>query len=124
MRALVNTQSEVCLILEGFRALQATNRAEVLVLVERLNGPLDLIVSDVHMPGGDGVELAHAVAKFYPWIPVIRVSGCPDHSVTSAAEFVQKPFLPPTLVEAVRRVSFEANGRISVVRDWAFSPPT
>lgn len=100
MRAYVDT----ILNIEGFHTLQARNGTEAFLLVQSLDGLLDLIVTDVRMPGGDGVALAYAVAASYPDIRLILTSGWSDPSVLVAAEFLQKPFVPVELMEAVRRV--------------------
>ena len=64
---------------------------------------MDLIVSDIQMPNGDGLRLAQAVKDSYPAVPVILISGQvkPDASF----EFVQNHSFLATLVKAVRRSS-------------------
>jgi CheY-like chemotaxis protein len=87
---------------EDFETLEAPDGARALEMIQELDGELDLIVSDIHMPNGDGLSLAHAVEKSFPDVPLILVSaqGQPDEHF----EFVQKPFLPATLMKAVRKV--------------------
>jgi two-component system cell cycle sensor histidine kinase/response regulator CckA len=87
---------------ENFQTLEAEDGAQALQMIRELDGDVDLIVSDIQMPNGDGLRLAQAVKKSYPAVPVILISGQakPDASF----EFVQKPFLPATLVMAVQKL--------------------
>jgi len=87
---------------EHFRTLEAEDGAHALQIVQELAGGVDLIVSDIQMPNGAGLSFAQAVKKSFPSVPVILVSGYgqPD----AGFEFVKKPFLPATLVSAVRKL--------------------
>ncbi|MBZ5624426.1 MAG: response regulator [Acidobacteriia bacterium] len=87
---------------EDFRTLEAEDGAHALQIVQELDGGVDLIVSDIQMPNGDGLSLAHAVNKSFPAVPVILVSGNAKPDI--GFEFVQKPFLPATLMSAVRKL--------------------
>jgi DNA-binding NtrC family response regulator len=94
---------------EDFRTLEAEDGAHALRIVHELDGGVDLIVSDIQMPNGDGLSLAHAVEKSFPAVPVILVSG--NAEPDGGFEFVQKPFLPGTLMKAVRRVFARKSNR-------------
>jgi two-component system cell cycle sensor histidine kinase/response regulator CckA len=87
---------------EHFRTLEAEDGAHALQIVRELGGGVDLIVSDIQMPNGDGLTFARAVKNSFPAVPVILVSGFVEPD--SCFEFVQKPFLPATLVRAVRKL--------------------
>ncbi|MBI4865178.1 MAG: sigma-54-dependent Fis family transcriptional regulator, partial [Candidatus Riflebacteria bacterium] len=59
---------------KGFRVLTATDGDEALQALER--HPVDLIVSDIVMPGMDGMELLGRLrARAGPYVPVVLVSG-------------------------------------------------
>ena len=92
---------------EDFHTLEAEDGAEALEIVEDLGGGVDLIVTDIQMPNGDGLTLANAVTKSFPVVPVILVSGSAKPDV--AFEFVKKPFSPNALLQAVRKVCRRAN---------------
>jgi two-component system cell cycle sensor histidine kinase/response regulator CckA len=94
---------------EDFRTLEAQDGAHALQIVHELDGVVDLIVSDIQMPNGDGLSLAHAVGKAFPALPVILVSGNAKPDI--GFEFVQKPFLPATLMKAVRKVFAHKSNR-------------
>jgi DNA-binding response OmpR family regulator len=69
----------------------------------------DLVVTDVHIPGGNGVELARQVAGEHPGLRVLFVSGDSrgdlDLQVPGAhTDFLQKPFDIDELVERVGRL--------------------
>src|SRR5437868_5955974 len=93
---------------EGFETLEAENAAEALRVVHRMAGSLDLIITDVRMPGDmDGLDLAHSVRLSFPEIPIILISayGEPHDGKASDFEFVHKPFRPEELSEVIRRAT-------------------
>jgi two-component system cell cycle sensor histidine kinase/response regulator CckA len=87
---------------ENFQTLEAQDGTQALRIVQELGGRVDLIVSDLQMPNGDGLSFVQAVKNSFPGICVILISG--NAQPDAAFEFVKKPFLPTTLVSAVRRV--------------------
>jgi len=87
---------------EGFRTMEAEDGAQALRIVQELGGKVDLIVSDIQMPNGDGLSLARAVGESFPAVPVILVSG--NVKADDGFEFLKKPFLPDELVSVVRKL--------------------
>ena len=73
-------------------------------------GHLDLLLTDVVMPGASGPDLARRLNTERPDLQVLFVSGYPDDSPGSAgllepgAAFLQKPFTADTLARKVRDV--------------------
>ncbi|HSD81573.1 MAG TPA: response regulator [Solirubrobacteraceae bacterium] len=68
----------------GFRPVaEAASGAEAIALAERLRP--DLVLMDVRMPGLDGVEAAHAIARVSPRSAVVFVSADGAHAVPLAA---------------------------------------
>ena len=71
---------------------------------------MDLLLTDVVMPGRSGRELAEDARRRCPAMKVIYVSGHTDdailrHGISSAeVTFLQKPFTPSELVRTVRAV--------------------
>ncbi|HNY79544.1 MAG: response regulator [Sedimentisphaerales bacterium] len=59
--------------------------------------PCDLLITDVKMPGRDGIELLEAVKAKVPWLPVLVVTGFGDVPMAvkalklGAADFIEKP---------------------------------
>jgi two-component system cell cycle sensor histidine kinase/response regulator CckA len=69
--------------------------------------PVDVLVSDVVMPGIDGVELAEAIRVRRPGLPVVLMSGYAEPPQRRAldhngAVFLAKPFAADDLLDAVR----------------------
>src|ERR1700678_4451541 len=86
---------------EQFRTLEAEDGAHALQIVRELGGGVDLIVSDIQMPNGDGLSFAHLIKQSFPAVPVILVSGNTLPEAGSDFEFVKKPFAPASLMIVV-----------------------
>jgi two-component system cell cycle sensor histidine kinase/response regulator CckA len=100
-----------CRILErgGYRVLRSASPAEALRLLETLEEPIDLLLTDVVMPGMNGRELAQRVLAARPGIKVIYMSGyahnaLSDRGVRAGAVLVNKPFTAEGLRRVVRGV--------------------
>ena len=89
---------------DGFETLEASNGIDAFTLVTRLGGGLDLIISDVQMPDGDGVALARSVLARFPKIPILLVSGDFQPSPNLKVEFLEKPFRTTVLLEVIRKM--------------------
>jgi CheY-like chemotaxis protein len=94
----------------GHTVLVAANGAAAIQLLETHAGPIDLLVTDVIMPGMGGRELAERVVVLRPTVKVLYLSGYTDdaivrHGVLEAGiAFLQKPFAADALVRKVREV--------------------
>jgi DNA-binding NtrC family response regulator len=92
---------------EHLQSLEAETAEEGMRIVQRLNGNLDLVVSDITMPGDmDGMDLACAIRLTYPSVSVILISGYAENlrSVSAAGfEVIRKPFVPGTILNAARK---------------------
>jgi CheY-like chemotaxis protein len=92
---------------EGYHVLTATNGSECLELCRAHAGPIDLLVSDVHMPAMYGPELYLDLLRERPTLEALFISGyverdlfLADHG--RAYEFLQKPFTALELATSVR----------------------
>jgi len=92
----------------GYRVLEASHGEEALAISESHDGPIDLILTDVVMPGLAGRDLAERLKAKRPGIRVLYMSGYTDdvilhHGILEeGVGFVQKPFSPERLAEKVR----------------------
>ena len=90
----------------GFRVLEAWSADQALKLLEE-NGPVTLLFTDVHMPGGaDGFELARRTAKSWPHIAVVVASGNAKPGpgdLPEGATFIGKPFSAEIVRHHVRK---------------------
>ena len=99
-----------CLEASGYRVLQAGSAEEALDAVSRHDGSLDLLLTDVIMPGASGPELSRRLLVERPDLRVLFVSGYTDETIAShrllasGASFLQKPFTPESLARKVRDV--------------------
>jgi signal transduction histidine kinase/CheY-like chemotaxis protein len=102
----------------GYRVEIATGAEEALAAIE--SRPIDLVLSDVTMPGGpSGVELAQALRRRRPGLPVVLITGNPRALGAHDGEFplVVKPVTGRKLEEAIEReLGTSQGGGAAVVR--------
>ena len=99
---------KVILAHRQFQALEAEDGVEGLHLVQELGETVELVVSDIEMPGGDGLTFVHAVRDVLPRIPIVLISAEPnpeEDCETEAFEFLQKPFSPKLLFGAIDKAT-------------------
>lgn len=79
----------------GFKVLEASNAAEAIEVIQSSQIIIDLVFSDVRMPGEiDGFGLSTWIKKNRPELPVILTSGDAKTSDTALAICSEVPFLP------------------------------
>ncbi|MFO0731526.1 MAG: response regulator [Nitrospiraceae bacterium] len=92
----------------GYQVIEATNGVEACLVATQQSGPIDLLLTDVVMPGMNGRELAQHLYVIKPNLRVLFMSGYLDDICLSAGldahrtAFLQKPFTPDVLVHTVR----------------------
>jgi CheY-like chemotaxis protein len=124
--AIPNPQSETVLLVEdepmvrrmvrevlrveGYTVLEAIQGDDALRVCQQEGPVIDLLLTDVMMPGMSGRELVERAAVLRPGMKVLFMSGYTDDAVVrhgvSDAEiaFIQKPFKPAELTQKVREV--------------------
>ncbi|HTP24977.1 MAG TPA: PAS domain S-box protein [Anaeromyxobacteraceae bacterium] len=91
----------------GYEVLEATEGAEAIRLCRDHPGQLDVMLTDVVMPGMTGGEVARAVARLRPTVKVLFMSGHAEDVLarreldSAPGPFLQKPFTPETLAHAI-----------------------
>ncbi|HEX2095479.1 MAG TPA: response regulator [Longimicrobiaceae bacterium] len=94
----------------GFSVLEARSGREALEVSQQHEGKIDLLVTDLIMPGMNGRELAERVAVGRPEIQIVYISGYNDDEIARRGlvdvrtVFLQKPFAPSQLVEVVEEL--------------------
>ncbi len=95
--------------LGGYRVLCARRGIEALRIADVRHQPIDLLLSDVILPGMSGPEVAERLGRERPQMKVLYMSGytgdeLDSHGILeSGASFIQKPFTPEGLLAAVRQ---------------------
>lgn len=93
--------------LEGDVVLEAKDGDEALTILAGYQGALDLLLTDVMMPGLSGAEVCDRVRIDRPGLPTLFISGFypeavfPDQRLPDAAAFLAKPFMPEELIDAL-----------------------
>ena len=98
----------------GYRVIAAANGDQALRILDGMQDPLHLLLTDVIMPGMSGARLAEEALGARPDLKVLFVSGHSDDVLTHHGEldpetnFLEKPFTPETLANKVRQVLDDA----------------
>ena len=113
---LVRTVIRDALALGGYTVLEAESAGEAVVLSMAHDGPIDLLVTDLVMPGKGGADLADRMARRFPDLAVLRISGSADADAISGhpgfeTPFLLKPFTPEILLRKVRETLDEPRRR-------------
>ena len=98
----------VCRWLEraGYLVLEAADGMEALELAGEHAGEIDLLLSDVVMPGMGGIELCRTLSELRPGFVCILMTGYSDRELmsTCADRVLQKPLQEAELLDAVKAV--------------------
>jgi two-component system cell cycle sensor histidine kinase/response regulator CckA len=93
----------------GYTVIEAGDAGDALALAEK-HGHIDLLLTDLIMPGPSGVELAEQLRATRPDIRVLYMSGYTDNAIVrngmlgASEAFLQKPFTPEELLRKLRHV--------------------
>ncbi|HEX9563862.1 MAG TPA: response regulator [Gemmatimonadaceae bacterium] len=92
----------------GYQVLEASHGGDALQLLSTERRRVDVVLTDVVMPGMNGRELADGLRLEYPDLPVILMSGYPDDDVLrqglldTGCTYISKPFSSDDLAVAIR----------------------
>lgn len=95
----------------GFKVFTANNGPDALEIMAR--EPVDMVISDIHMPGMDGLSLMAEIKERYAGMPVVLITG---YSVSEARKlalgkgadgFVAKPFHMKELRNVVESICIQ-----------------
>ena len=119
---LVEDEHALCRVLrdiltrDGYRVLTAENGSEALTVLKNHPEPIDILVTDVILPGMNGVTLAQQIQSIRPDVRVLFMSGynreridqMPLNPGDAAPAYIQKPFAPPVFLAKIREVIDES----------------
>ncbi|QEL19937.1 PAS domain S-box protein [Limnoglobus roseus] len=100
----------IALQTHGYDVIEGADGQDALGRVLRDHPPLDILVTDVVMPGMSGRQLAETVRTLYPGLKVLYTSGYTDDAVVrhgilhADVAFLRKPYTPHSLAQKVRDV--------------------
>ena len=95
----------------GYEVLEASSGEDATrICAQRSGADIDLLLTDVVMPGMNGAELAHMLATSHPEMRVLYMSGYAEDrlieqtGLAAGVPFMPKPFTPDSLARKVREV--------------------
>ena len=89
---------------DRYQVIEAADGAEAMEAIETA-ARIDLVISDVLMPGLDGASLAHAIRRRHPDLPILLVSGYgPPLILPPNTYFLAKPFTLARLSALAREI--------------------
>ena len=97
---------------KGYEIIEAPTGDIALEILKEHKNKIDLLISDVMMPGIDGLSLARKIRIQYPKIKVILVSGYSEDIIEGGLEqekditFLSKPFSMAQLVSNVKDILY------------------
>ena len=92
----------------GYNVTCFANAADCLEKLQNQN--CDLLITDVKMPGMDGIELVQKTKHLVPWLPILVVTGYGDIPMAiravkaGALEFIEKPLKSETLADIINTI--------------------
>ncbi len=108
--AAVRALTRETLEAEGYKVLTAENGPDALAICSKYQDSLKVVITDLMMPGMDGMDLIRNLLPINPALRIIALSGSPREEVQSTAlnagaqVFLSKPFTVETLLNGVQEL--------------------
>jgi two-component system, NtrC family, response regulator AtoC len=121
---IVDDDDRICCVLEhllvqsGYAVSTCTQASEALEELEKEQ--IDLVVTDVRLPGMSGVELTKRIIERWADVPIIVITGFSEIEIAvevlklGASDFIRKPFTSAAIQESVKVVLEQARVFIDV----------
>ena len=103
---------------EGYEVLPCAHPKEGIEVSQRHGGRIDLLLTDVVMPGMNGREMANQILERLPGLQVVFMSGYTEHvlmeegEVARHFEYLQKPFTLQSLTRKLAQLLGGGAGRV------------
>lgn len=102
---LIVTMAHTILADHGYKILTANSGDKALEILSRSSPPVDLVITDLIMPGMSGRELVEQIQRLHPGMPIICTSGYVWPGVQARdPNFLQKPFTAQDLLKQVKLI--------------------
>jgi DNA-binding response OmpR family regulator len=105
----------------GYTVLEADSTEEALSVSDRVQDRIDLLITDVVLPGANGREAAAQIKARRPEIAILFISGYSGNVIANqgvlerGVNFLQKPFTSDALAARVREVLHDRNQSIRIL---------
>ncbi len=93
---------------QGFKiVIKSSNTEESIIMAENFHDPINLLISDLIMPGLNGPDIFKKIYKYHPEIKVLFMSGYTQEVISTQIEdhvefdFIQKPFTANGLIKKI-----------------------
>jgi len=109
--------------------LEAVDGLSGLDTARSFSGPMDLVVTDMVMPGKNGKEMFNEIAALRPGTRALYMSGYTEIGIVTQGileegiAFQQKPFTPAELLRRVRECLDRPGPRVAAQRDLVEAAP-
>ena len=116
--AIVRQQLERLYAQSGYSVIAVSSAERALRRLE--DEDIDFVITDIKLPGMDGVRLISDIHRKYPGLPVIAITGYPDIQTAvdvlklGACDFVMKPFDLAAVLESTRAALAKAKSYMEI----------
>jgi PAS domain S-box-containing protein len=106
----VRALARLVLEMDGYTVLEAENGDQALAISKAAGGAIDVLLTDVVMPGLNGRQVADLLLARHPGLKVLYISGYADTAIitqqltAAGSAFLPKPFSPAELSQKIREV--------------------
>lgn len=100
----------------GYKVMEAPNAGNALMIFEKYQETIDIVLTDVVMPQMSGLDLIEKILPDYPATKVLFMSGYTDNVIVEHGlldkdrNFIQKPFNAKALIQKVREILDNSSG--------------
>jgi len=100
----------------GYKVMEAPNAGNALMIFEKYQETIDIVLTDVVMPQMSGLDLIEKILPDYPSTKVLFMSGYTDNVIVEHGlldkdrNFIQKPFNAKALIQKVREILDNSSG--------------